>query len=260
MTTPSDYGYDASNFETRFGASIFEDFVRDHDPADVLRELIQNEYDAGGTRMEVRFAQDKMIIKGNGDPIDEPGWNRLSVSMGTGNISGSDESIQAKISSIGSKNAGLRSLWLFGDFIDIKSDGKKTGLFYPTKTLRTPEVDSGSRGKRGVTIRVPYRTKNIGRLTAFTASMQEQAFKQFSEDLASVVLKLAQPDERKSLNNIRVTSDLRGREIHWRQSARMLENQNSLPRIRALAIQRQIRVTRTSRIEPRDNVSRNPAN
>jgi len=255
MTTPSDYGYEASEFETRVGESIFEDFVRDHDPADVLRELVQNEYDAEGTKMEVRFAQNEMIVKGNGNPIDEPGWHRLSVSMGTGNISGSDESIPAKISSIGSKNAGLRSLWLFGDFIDIKSDGKKTGLIYPTKTLRTPEEDSGSRGKRGVSIRVRYRTKNRGKLTAFTASKQEQAFNQFSEDLAAVVLKLAQPDERKSLNNIRVRSDLLGREIHWRQSAHMLKDQNSLPRIRALAIQRQIRVTQTSQIESPDNVS-----
>ena len=45
----------------------------DHNPADVLRELVQNDFDAGGTEMEVRFTQDEMIIKGNGAPIVEDG-------------------------------------------------------------------------------------------------------------------------------------------------------------------------------------------
>lgn len=38
-------------FQTRIGASIVEEFVAGHDASDVLRELVQNEFDAGGNRV-----------------------------------------------------------------------------------------------------------------------------------------------------------------------------------------------------------------
>ena len=95
MTNPSDYGYAAPKFETRIAQSIFEEFVLDHTPADVLRELVQNEYDAGGTKLEVRFDQHEMTIRGNGMPIDQAGWQRLSVLMGTGKVAGGNDFIQA---------------------------------------------------------------------------------------------------------------------------------------------------------------------
>ena len=34
------------------GRSVLSDFVQSHDFADVLRELAQNEYDAGGSRLD----------------------------------------------------------------------------------------------------------------------------------------------------------------------------------------------------------------
>jgi hypothetical protein len=41
-------------FRTRIGASIVEEFVAAHDASDVLRELVQNEFDPGGHRVSAR--------------------------------------------------------------------------------------------------------------------------------------------------------------------------------------------------------------
>jgi hypothetical protein len=38
-------------FRTRIGASVIEEFVAGHTVNDVLRELVQNEFDAGGETM-----------------------------------------------------------------------------------------------------------------------------------------------------------------------------------------------------------------
>jgi hypothetical protein len=35
--------------------SVLAEFVLSHDPSAVLKELVQNEYDAGGSKMEVVF-------------------------------------------------------------------------------------------------------------------------------------------------------------------------------------------------------------
>src|SRR5665213_1985245 len=46
----SDDGY-----ATKIGGSIVDQFVLGHDPTDVFRELVQNEFDAGGDVMAVTF-------------------------------------------------------------------------------------------------------------------------------------------------------------------------------------------------------------
>ena len=72
---------EAARDEFRFliGNSVLEQFVRSHEDSDVLRELVQNEYDAEGTRLEVTFGEHAITITGNGNPIDAAGWKRLSV-------------------------------------------------------------------------------------------------------------------------------------------------------------------------------------
>src|SRR5882672_2736522 len=45
----------AGGFEQRIGSSVVEEFVAGHGAGDVLRELVQNEFDAGGTRVSVTF-------------------------------------------------------------------------------------------------------------------------------------------------------------------------------------------------------------
>ncbi len=44
---PPDYG---ASRRTRIGSSVIEQFVAGHDAGDVLRELVQNEYDGGGEK------------------------------------------------------------------------------------------------------------------------------------------------------------------------------------------------------------------
>ena len=64
-------------FRTRIGASIVEEFVAGHDASDVLRALVQNEFDAGGNRVSVSFGATALAISGNSGPIDASRWSRL---------------------------------------------------------------------------------------------------------------------------------------------------------------------------------------
>src|SRR5436305_1483786 len=64
---------------SRMGASVVEEFVLSHDGTDVLRELVQNEFDGGGDRLTVTFGEHALEITGNGSSITPDGWERLSV-------------------------------------------------------------------------------------------------------------------------------------------------------------------------------------
>src|SRR5712691_1467389 len=72
------------DFTYRVGTSLLSEFALGHSPADVLRELVQNEYDAGGRSLEVVFGADALTVHGYGAVIDSRGWQRLSVMLGTG--------------------------------------------------------------------------------------------------------------------------------------------------------------------------------
>src|SRR5437016_5776537 len=52
MWSPPDF---SDHRRTRIGASIVEQFVAGHDSSEVLRELVQNEFDGGGDRLTVVF-------------------------------------------------------------------------------------------------------------------------------------------------------------------------------------------------------------
>src|SRR5260370_38764479 len=91
-----------------YGNSIVAEFVLGHDHADVLRELVQNEYDAGGSRLQVTFDTDELRISGNGSPIDATWWKRLSVMLGTGQGGGYGTTIARKRNCIGSHQLLLR--------------------------------------------------------------------------------------------------------------------------------------------------------
>jgi hypothetical protein len=51
------------------GSSVVEQFVAGHDASDVLRELVQNEFDGGGNRLTVTFGEDSLEVTGNGRGI-----------------------------------------------------------------------------------------------------------------------------------------------------------------------------------------------
>jgi hypothetical protein len=58
------------------------EFAAGHAAADVLRELVQNEYDAQGRALTVTFGSDGLAISGTWRVIDSAGWRRLSVILG----------------------------------------------------------------------------------------------------------------------------------------------------------------------------------
>ena len=85
-----------SDFTLQFGESVIVEFIRGHTAADVLRELVQNEYDAGGENVLIHFGADALTVTGTGKPIDARGWRRLSVMLGTGAVAGVPGTVEAR--------------------------------------------------------------------------------------------------------------------------------------------------------------------
>ena len=205
--------------------SVLTEFIQGHEPSAVLVELVQNEYDAEGTKMEVMFGKDSVTISGNGHAIDPPGWNRLSVMLGTGNVGSTERTIVPKMNSIGVKNFGLRSLFIFGDSIFIRSGGNQTVMDRFTGTLSLPLPEPSSKRRPGIQIQVPYRTSKKGSLEPFDVLKEQQALDSFSIDLAPMLLKLANPGAHKNLEEVFVSSERCQRKITWKQSVEQLASQ-----------------------------------
>ena len=159
MTTWRPPELDTSELQHRYGDSVLLEFVRGHGPSAVLRELIQNEYDADGSALQVVFNETELEVRGNGTPINQKGWRRLSVTLGTGSVSHFKDELKEKENGIGSKNFGLRSLFLFGDRIYVRSNGRQTLLDLYQGALETPQPDLTTDGMQGVRIHVPYRVE-----------------------------------------------------------------------------------------------------
>ena len=203
----------------RMTRSVLDEFVEEHDASDVLRELVQNEFDAQGTRLDIVFGADSLSVRGNGIPIDAAGWNRLSVMLGQGRVAGSDLIIKPKTNGIGSKNFGLKSLFSFGPQIFIRSAGLQTFLDYQSGTLPKPLPEPNSKRKRGVEIEVPYRTVAEGNLVPFGLEEEKIAFGQFAQSLIPTLIKLVVPDSRNQLRRLLVSSERHDQRIRWTQSA-----------------------------------------
>lgn len=212
----------AATFTFRFASSLLDEFVLSHSFDDVLRELVQNEYDAGGTQMSVNFGIDALEVSGSGKPIDADGWKRLSVMLGIGNILSDSQQVPRKTNGIGSKNQGLRSLFLFGDQIYVRSGGKQTVLDVRQGTLPHPLPDPSTARIRGVRIRVPYRTRTQGRLEPFTIERECELIDRIATELASTLIKLANPGRKRGLTRVSVSSERCGRRLEWRQSVSLV--------------------------------------
>ena len=213
----------ADDLTFRFANSLLDEFVLGHSFDDVLRELVQNEYDASGTQMSVNFGVDALEITGSGEPIDADGWKRLSVMLGTGNVIGdTQQQVAEKINGLGSKNQGLRTLFLFGDKIYVRSDGKQTVLDVRNGALPRPRPDPSSAGSRGVRITVPYRTQPQGKLEPFTIERERALIDCIATELAPTLIKLANSRGRHSITNVRVTSKRCGRQLVWSQSVKQM--------------------------------------
>jgi hypothetical protein len=209
------------DFRFRVGTSLVVEFAVSHTPADVLRELVQNEYDAGGTELAIDFGQDALAVRGNGKTIDNAGWKRLSVMLGHGLVAGTAaDRIQPKVNGIGSKNFGLRSLFLLGDRVHVMSGGRRTILDRTEGALAKTLPHPDSRGRPGVTLIVPYRQADHGPLRAFDQRHEAEALKAIAAELAPTLIKLTDPGSGKNLRTVVLRSARLASELRWRQSAR----------------------------------------
>ncbi len=185
----------------------------------MLRELAQNEFDAGGSRLEVTFELGGLRIRGNGRTIDRAGWNRLIVMSGTGEVPGTDIVVEEKPNGIGSKNFGLRSLFVIGDVIHVRSGGRYQALDHRHGAYDDPKPDPETRGVPGVEIWVPYRTKEHRVLPAFDHARETAALAALASGLAATLTRLAYPGRRRSLDEVIVRSHRLNRTLTWRQNA-----------------------------------------
>lgn len=211
--------------QNRYGSSVLDEFVLGHTTSDVLTELVQNEFDAQGTELEIEISASRLRVTGNGRPIDAKGWKRLSVVLGTGETVGPDgdvETVPPKSNGIGSKNFGLRSLFLFGDRIFIRSGGKMTVKDRFAGSPPRPLADPSTTRARGVVIDVPLRDRPVGRLQPFTEEREREMLDRLVDHLKHTVVKLAQAGSRRNLARVTVTSERCNRRIVWTQSAKRL--------------------------------------
>ena len=126
-------------------------------------ELIQNDLDANAKHTSTSFELDRLVCQGDGEPVEEEGWERLSYVMGAG------DQVESKQFRIGVKNHGLKACFSLGDDIVLRSDGLRMvqtlymdgPKFHPSPgTLPRPEADK-SAPSVGCSVEVPYRTKRL---------------------------------------------------------------------------------------------------
>jgi hypothetical protein len=138
-------------------------FLNDLAPTDLVVELIQNDLDAGASRTWIDFGTDAITSEGNGRAVDDKGWTRLEYVLGAGG------EIEPKLDGIGSKNHGLRSVFLLADEIGVQSGGLRVDLtmrglidepdkFYPAAWDREEDPTGPAQGTR---VTAPYRTARI---------------------------------------------------------------------------------------------------
>ena len=154
--------------ETRFvqlfdSVPQFWQFIRGLRIEDLLVELVQNELDANATRTSITFTPDRLICQGDGEPVSEAGWRRLS------RLAGAGDQVDAKRFSIGVKNHGLKACFRLGDDIIVRSDGRQTiqtlymdGDDSPPSPGALPEPDPDYEAPlTGCSVEVPYRRKDL---------------------------------------------------------------------------------------------------
>ena len=141
----------------------FWQFLRGLRTDDLIVELIQNDLDANARHTTISFEQDRLVCQGDGQVVEEDGWERLAYVMGAG------DQVESKQFRIGVKNHGLKACFSLGDDIVIRSGGLRTvqTLYmdgpnsHPSPgTLPCPEADE-SAPSVGCRVEVPYRTKKL---------------------------------------------------------------------------------------------------
>ena len=153
-----------SNYIQKFDSvPQFWQFLKGLRTDDLIVELIQNDLDANAKHTSISFEPNRLACQGDGEPVEEEGWERLSYVMGAG------DQVESKQFRIGVKNHGLKACFSLGDDIVLRSDGLRMvqTLYmdgpnsHPSPgTLPCPEVDE-SAPSVGCSVEVLYRTKKL---------------------------------------------------------------------------------------------------
>jgi hypothetical protein len=168
----------------------------------------------------VRFGLSNITVTGNGRSPDRKGWERLDVIFGTGRVvgGGGNRIVEPKENGIGSKNFGLRSLFCFGNRLHVRSNGRMGVLDLPamgTQQLKDPD----SRGRRGISVHVDYRSEKFESLEPFTIEREQRTLDQIERGLFATLVKLARPGAHPGIRGLTLVSDRTGTEFDWQQRA-----------------------------------------
>ena len=241
-----------------YGSSVLINFLKALNPSNILIELVQNEYDAGGHRVEASFGRHQLIVRGNGNPVDSGGWARLSVMLGTGYAPGLQKNIDAKTDGIGSLNYGLKSLFLYGDQILVRSNGKEALLDLKEGADRKAQSEHTSRGKKGIKIVIPFRTTPFSSLKPFDVNEEAKALDAFAGNMSNILMELGDPIGKKSLDVVTVNSVRCKRTLRWKQYAKIFHSKMrgvSVIQRRILFMDSSVKRTRTlSELEFQKNI------
>jgi hypothetical protein len=172
-----------SHVKFKVGTSLLTQFITSHDYLDCIIEALQNDFDAMSEEFEFSVGKDGVSIRGHGNPVDDPGWIRLSYTLGYNSPE------ERKVGSIGNKNQGVRSYLLFGDEVVFRSAGKKV-LITPDGSSQEPRADETTRSKSGVDISVSLRAKPGGGLPAFDEDAETVLAKKLTEKLPGILSQL----------------------------------------------------------------------
>lgn len=187
-------------FQMKYGESVLSEFVKSHDYASLIDELIQNDYDAGSPESKIELFEDRLVSTGFGKPIDESGWQRLELVMGTG------KDVPPKKSRLGIKNQGLRALFLLGDFIVVRSNGYFTVLSLEYGSLKRRKEDDVTRGLAGTIVEVPYRPSETNGLPMFTVKKEKRLMQELEATLPLKLGMLSIPEYRGAMSKVTVIS------------------------------------------------------
>lgn len=204
-------------FQMKYGESVLSEFVKSHDYASLIDELIQNDYDAESPESKIELFEDRLVSTGFGKPIDDAGWQRLKLVMGTG------KDVPPKKSRLGIKNQGLRALFLLGDFIVVRSNGYFTVLSLEYGSLKRRKEDGVTRGLPGAIVEVPYRPSKTNGLPVFTLEKERRLMQELEVTLPLKLGMLSTPEYRHVMNKVTVISKRTGVRLTCKQEILKIE-------------------------------------
>ena len=204
------------HFQYRLGSKLVEELIASHSLLDILLELSQNSYDAYAKKLTIDFRDNDVIIQDDGEGFSVDGWRRVTVVLSTGYIGENSETVDSKSNSLGSKNIGLRTLFLIGDKIHIKSRGKQTIINIVTGVPDAQIPDSETSQNKGVFIRTQFRQFATGNLLPFTLQQEQYLLDKIADKIGPSLIKLSGYDGKKGLKEVVVRSSRCNKEIVFR--------------------------------------------